>query len=205
MSLTRQAFASSNSSALSLVSINASQLPKVIPKITLNTFYKRIELLANVAIILVAISLVVVLAKRFVFTGPTQNQPDSQQPNIGAKLSLPDVDWSKSNKNLLLVVSESCKYCTASAPFYQRLVQERAKRDSFRLTAILPQPVSDGRKYLNGLGVSIDDIKQLSPNAALRIRGTPTLLIVNSAGIVTDEWVGKLPPEKEAEVLSRLQ
>jgi hypothetical protein len=172
----------------------------------MNTFYKRVELFANVAIILVAISLVVVLAKRFVFTGPTHNQPpDSPQPNIGAKLSLPDMDWSKSNKNLLLVVSESCKYCTESAPFYQRLVQERAQRESFHLTAILPQPVSDGRKYLNGLGVSIDDVKQLSPEAAIRIRGTPTLLLVNSAGIVTDEWVGKLPSEKEAEVLSRLQ
>ncbi|HEV7798387.1 MAG TPA: hypothetical protein VGO73_09540 [Pyrinomonadaceae bacterium] len=170
----------------------------------MKTLYKRVELIANVAIILVAISLVVVLAKRFIFPGPTQ-PTQSQQPNIGAKLSLPDVDWSKSNKNVLLVVSDSCKYCTESALFYRRLVQERAQRGSFRLTAILPQPVSDGRKYLNGLGVSIDDIKQLSPDAAIRIRGTPTLLLVDSAGVVTGEWVGKLPPEKEAEVLSRLQ
>lgn len=170
----------------------------------MNTFYKRAELLANIAIIMVAISLVVVLGKRFIFPSPTQ-PTDSPQPNIGAKLSLPDVDWSKSNKNVLLVVSDSCKYCTESAPFYQRLVQERAQREGFRLTAILPQPVSDGRKYLNGLGVAIDDIKQLSPNAALHIRGTPTLLLVDSSGVVTGEWVGKLPPEKEAEVLSRLQ
>lgn len=170
----------------------------------MKTFYKRVELIANIAIILVAISLVAVLAKRFIFPSPTQ-PTQSPQPNIGAKLSLPDVDWSKSNKNVLLVVSDSCKYCTESAPFYQRLVQERAQRGSFRLTAILPQPVSDGRKYLNGLGVSIDDIKQLSPDAAIRIRGTPTLLLVDSAGVVTGEWVGKLPPEKEAEVLSRLQ
>jgi thioredoxin-related protein len=170
----------------------------------MTTLYKRAELVANVAIILVAISLVVVLGKRFIFPGQPQSA-NSPQPNLGAKFSLPDVDWSKSNKNLLLVVSDGCKYCTESAPFYQRLVQARAQRDGFRLTAILPQPVADGRKYLNGLGVSIDDIKQLSPDAALRIRGTPTLLLVDSAGVVTGEWVGKLPPEKEAEVLSRLQ
>ena len=170
--------------------------------ITMNTFYKRVELFANIAIILVAISLVVVLAKLFVFTGPAS---DSPQTNIGAKLSLPDIDWSKNNKNLLLVLTDSCKYCTESAPFYQHLVQERARRETFRLIAVFPQPVvSDGRKYLNGLGVAIDDIRELSP-AAIRIRGTPTLLLVNNAGVVTDEWLGKLPPEKEAEVLSRLQ
>jgi len=171
----------------------------------MNTFYKKIEPFANIAIILVAISLVVVLAKRFIFSGSNHNQsPDTTQSNVGTRVSLPDVDWSKSNKNLLLVLSESCKYCTESAPFYQRLVQERTRRDTFRLIAVLPQPVTDGRKYLNGLGVSIDDVQQLPPGA-IRIKGTPTLLLINSAGVVTDEWVGKLPSEKEAEVTSRLQ
>jgi thioredoxin-related protein len=167
----------------------------------MNTLYKRIEMFANIAIILVAIALVVVLAKRYVFTGPTSESP---QPNIGAKLSVPGIDWSKNNKNLVLLLSDSCKYCTESAPFYQRLVQERAQRQTFHLIATFPQPVSEGRKYLNGLGVGIDDVVEVSPRA-IRIRGTPTLLLVNSAGVVTDEWLGKLPPEKETEVLSRLQ
>lgn len=171
----------------------------------MKTFYKRVELFANIAIILVAISLVVVLAKRYVFTGPAHNaNSDSPQPIVGARLSLPDVDWSKSNKNLLLVLSDSCKYCSESAPFYQHLVQERAQRETFRLTAVFPQPISDGRKYLTGLGVAIEDIRQLSPGA-IRIRGTPTLLLVNNAGVVTDEWMGKLSPDEETAVLSRLQ
>jgi thioredoxin-related protein len=171
----------------------------------MNAFYKKTELFANIAIILVAITLVVVLAKRFVFTAPAPNPPaENQQPIVGTKVSLPDIDWSKTNKNLLLVLSNTCKYCTESAPFYQRLAQERARRDSFHLTAVLPQSVDDGRKYLSGLGVSIDEVKQLSAGT-LRIRGTPTLLLINSAGVVTDEWMGKLPPETEAEVLSRLQ
>ena len=168
----------------------------------MSNFYKRVELFANIAIILVAISLAAVLAKRFIFTN--KQSPDSGQPNIGAKLSVPDMDWSKSNKNLLLVLSDSCKYCSESAPFYQHLVQERSHRESFRLTAVFPQPVSDGQKYLSGLGVSIDDIRQLSPGT-IKVRGTPTLLLVNSGGVVTDEWLGKLSPETEAEVFSRLQ
>ena len=167
--------------------------------------YKKLEIVANIAIILVAITLVVVLAKRFVFTDRSQNQTAEQvQSNVGTKISQPDLDFSKSDKNLLLMLSNSCRYCTESAPFYKRLVQERTNRDSFRLTAVLPQPVSEGRTYLNGLGVNIDDIKQLSPGA-IKVRGTPTLLLVNSAGVVTQEWLGILPPETENEVLSRLQ
>ena len=146
-----------------------------------------------------------VLTKHFVFSARNQNQTtDNIQSSVGSKVSQLDIDWSKSNKNLLLVLSTSCHYCTESAPFYKRLVQERTQRGTFSLTAVLPQPVSDGQKYLNGLGVDINDIKQLSAGA-IRIRGTPTLLLVDEAGVVTEEWLGKLPPETENEVLSRLR
>jgi thioredoxin-related protein len=169
----------------------------------MNNLYKRLELLANIAIILVAISLMAVLAKRYIFTSGNQTS-EQIQSNVGTKVSQLDIDWSKSDKNLLLVLSNTCHFCTESAPFYQRLVQERTQRDTFRLAAVLPQPVNEGRSYLNGLGVNINEVKQLSPSA-IRIRGTPTLLLVNSAGVVTDEWLGKLPPQKENEVLNRLR
>lgn len=170
----------------------------------MNNFYKKIELFANIAIILVAISLVAVLGKRFVFTRPAPSPPPDSQQLVGQKFALPDVDWSRSNKTLVLVLSDKCHFCTESAPFYQRVVRERAQRESFRLTAVFPQAVSDGRRYLDGLGVAIEEIRQASPDS-IGVRGTPTLLIVNNAGVVTDSWIGKLPLETEAEVLSRLQ
>jgi thioredoxin-related protein len=167
----------------------------------MNHLYKRVELIANIAIILVAVSLAVVLVKRFVFTPRTEN---TIQSNVGNKVSQSDIDWSKSDKNVVLMLSNTCHFCTESAPFYKRLVQEQTQRGTFRLTAVLPQPVSDGQKYLSGLGVEINEIKQLTPGA-IRVQGTPTILLVNNAGVVTEEWLGKLPPEKESEVLSRLR
>ncbi|HEX3252896.1 MAG TPA: hypothetical protein VHS05_25880 [Pyrinomonadaceae bacterium] len=167
----------------------------------MNHLYKRVELIANIAIILVAVSLAVVLVKRFFFTPRTEN---TIQSNVGNKVSQSDIDWSKSDKNVVLMLSNTCHFCTESAPFYKRLVQEQTQRGTFRLTAVLPQPVSDGQKYLSGLGVEINEIKQLTPGA-IRVQGTPTILLVNNAGVVTEEWLGKLPPEKESEVLSRLR
>jgi thioredoxin-related protein len=170
----------------------------------MNNVNKKLETVANIAIIVVAITLVAVLAKRFIFSDRNQTQTAEQVPsNVGTKISGLDVDWSKSDKNLLLMISNTCRYCTESAPFYKRLVQERTQRDTFRLTAVLPQTVAEGQTYLNGLGVGITEIKQLTPGT-IRVRGTPTLLLVNSAGVVTEEWLGKLPPDEENEVISRL-
>jgi hypothetical protein len=79
---------------------------------------KKVELLANIAIIIVAILLGVVLVNRYLL--PASPEPNAAQAAVqikpGMKLSFPDVNWEKSRKTLLLVLSTNCKYCTASAP-----------------------------------------------------------------------------------------
>ena len=49
----------------------------------------------------------------------------------------------------------------------------------------------------------IDDIQQISP-ASLGVRATPTLILVNSAGMVTNSWVGQLSHDKAEEVVTAL-
>jgi hypothetical protein len=39
----------------------------------------------------------------------------------------------------------------------------------------------------------------------LGIDATPTLLLVNQEGVVSQVWIGKLTPEKETEVLSQIK
>jgi len=51
--------------------------------------------------------------------------------------------------------------------------------------------------------VGISDVRQAALSS-LGARGTPTLILVNNNGIITDSWVGMLSPEKEAEVWTRL-
>lgn len=40
--------------------------------------------------------------------------------------------------------------------------------------------------------------------AVLGIRGTPTLILVDATGNVRKVWIGKLPTEKESDVLDEL-
>lgn len=165
--------------------------------------FKKIELLANVAIIITALLLGAALVKRSSLTASDDRQDAAAtQQRAGAKAPLADVDWERNDKTVVLVLSKSCGYCTESAPFYQRLVEESKARGNVGFIAVLPQAIDEGRDYLKERGVAIEDVRE-SPDI-LGLSGTPTLLLVDKVGVITDVWVGKLSAEGEAQVLSKV-
>lgn len=164
----------------------------------------RLETLANLSTILVSLLLSIVLVKVFLLPGgrPAASAARTQAAKgTSLKGSLPGVDWAKNKRTLVLALSTQCHFCTESAPFFKRIQKEAAK--NVRMVAVLPQPAEDGRKYLEGEGVHVDDVMQ-AQLSIIGVAGTPTLLFVNSSGTVTDVWTGKLSADKEAEVLRAL-
>jgi len=63
--------------------------------------------------------------------------------------------------------------------------------------------VEEGRKYLERLGVSVDEVRQLSLDQ-IGVTGTPSLLLVDASGVVKNFWVGRLAPDLEATVMDAL-
>ena len=61
----------------------------------------------------------------------------------------------------------------------------------------------EAEKYLSGEGVRVDHIEQLAL-ARIGVRGTPTMLLANSGGVVTNVWVGELQPTQQQQVLAVL-
>lgn len=163
--------------------------------------YKKIEVVANVAIILVALLIGGVFAKRYLLDN--RSQPP-QRITAGTKVPLQDVDWAKNGQTLLLVLQKGCHFCAESAPFYQGLTREMDSSKSTKLIAVLPQEVNVGQQYLADLKVPISEVKKINPDF-LGVSGTPTLILVNHAGEVIDSWTGKLTPDKEIEVLKKLK
>jgi thioredoxin-related protein len=170
----------------------------------MNNLAKKAELFSNIAIIIVAILLGTVLVRKYLLAQPTQpdnNAVVNNPLNTGTKLNLQDIDWSKNEQTLVLALSNSCHFCSESAPFYQRLAQ--SKGDT-RLIAVLPQSVEDGQRYMEKLGVSVNEVRQF-PFSNIGVQGTPTLILVDNKGMVINSWVGKLSIDKETEVLSKLE
>lgn len=159
---------------------------------------RKTETAVNVAIVVVAAALCAVLVKQYFLTNTA-----AHGPSVGSKLEVAGLDLSGEDRTLLLVLQKGCHFCTESGPFYQRLAREAAARGGrVKLLAVLPQDADEGRRYLDGLGVTIERVAQASLGA-LDVTGTPTLIMLDR-GKVSDVWVGALTPELESEVLGKL-
>ena len=188
---------------------------------------RGIEIATNLSILIVAVVGATVLVKNYLLRSPVpsetnqttsgrnlQGQPSDvrvrtssappRAPEEGTQLSVPGVSWSDSNQTIVLVLSDKCRYCSESAPFYQRLARDLSSRSDVRLIAVFPQDTGAGKKYLDELGVPVGQVVQATLDT-LQVRGTPTLVIIDKNGTVTQSWVGKLGPERESEVLSRIK
>lgn len=162
---------------------------------------RKIELVANVGIIVVAI-VVCVAAVKYFRTKASGSPAPTPVIAAGTKINLESEDWTRNRQTLLLALSTTCKYCSASAGFYQRLANTASSKT--KLVAVLPQTTGESQQYLKSLNVLITEIRQISPSS-LGVRATPTLILVNSTGNVTKSWVGQLSPDQEEEVLSALR
>jgi len=166
--------------------------------------HRKIEVIANIAIIVVALVLGVTLVRNYLLPTSKSAERAAVEPSlVGRKLSLPGVDWTKNGRTLVLALQSGCRFCTESAPFYKELAKRQPAQSSLKMIAVLPDSVEDSQTYIKSLGVTVDEVRQ-APLDSLGVAGTPTLFIVDSGGVVTDAWRGQLDPAHEEEVLARL-
>ena len=116
---------------------------------------KKIEVMANLLIVVLAITLTIVLVKKFFLPNPTP-----EIIKIGEKVQLPAVDLSKVSKTVFIALQPDCPYCTESAEFYRRL-KSSVDKDNVRLVALFSSEVRNEQIYLEKLNVNFDDVKKL--------------------------------------------
>lgn len=180
--------------------------------------FRTVQFLANIGIVLIAIALIAIAVRQYfspargnvipissVQTVGTSNSspPPASRPAInpvGKGFPAQNIEWK--DKNLVLYLSTTCRYCKESGGFYQRLVKETAGKQ-VKLVAVLPQSQEEGRSYLADLGVGIKDIYNL-PLGPIGVSSTPTLLMVDNKGTVTAMWKGKQNAEGENRILEKL-
>lgn len=177
--------------------------------------YRVLHLVSNISIIFLTIIIGFVVVKEYVFDSPSTSniervtgsdisatsasKPANRLNPIGKEVPLYGIDWSANETTVVLYISTTCRYCDESKDFYQRLSTDK----SVRIIAVLPQSTDEASKYLETHNIKVDQVL----NSSLReigVTATPTLLLVNGVGNVTDSWRGKLSPDKEAEVLAKL-
>ncbi len=173
------------------------------------SFSNGLQAAANIATIIAACLLSLVLVKNYLVSGPVLRTavrtptPAISNASVGndLKAQLPGVDWSGNGETVLLALSTHCHFCTESAPFFRQLSQESGTK--FKIVAVLPESATEAQNYLEREGIHVDKLKQM-PLDRLGIAGTPTMLLVDHAGRVAQTWLGKLPPDQQAEALKTI-
>jgi thiol-disulfide isomerase/thioredoxin len=160
----------------------------------------KLERATHICLIAVCVVSIALLLERR-FTPAPVARAGTAAELLGKRLDAPGIDWKKAHLNAVLFISTSCHFCRESIPFYQRLAEERRKRSAqVALSALSREPGEKVKAYLSAERVFVDGAYQLSA-AHSRLRGTPTLLLIDSNGVVQRSYVGKLDSAQEEEVL----
>jgi hypothetical protein len=110
--------------------------------------------------------------------------------------------WASRHETLVLVIRKSCSFCEANFPFYKRLSNlERNNGLHAHVLVVMPDDLVSGMETLQSADLEFDRLFD-QPLDALKISGTPTLLLLDARGRVTRSWVGQLNSDRQQEVIS---
>ncbi|HEX9943271.1 MAG TPA: hypothetical protein VGG03_14720 [Thermoanaerobaculia bacterium] len=160
---------------------------------------------ANIAIIVVcAIAAVVLIRNQFFPPRPPGAPPQVEKGERFDQLKA--VVPAGTQKALVVAVSPTCHFCNESLPFYKKVIEHRDRKNSpVKFIAAVPaeqMKAEEGKKFAEA-GVRPDGMVPLD-FSAIKVPGTPTVLLVDNNGKVLDVWVGKLQGDGEEEVLEAL-
>ncbi len=172
-----------------------------------------LDTVANIAIILVCAIAAVVLVRNQFFPR-TQAPGGMPQVEKGEQYDqLKAVVPAGTNRALVVAVQPGCHFCNDSIPFYKNLIDQRNQKNSaVKFIAAVPtnekpeeaqKLVSEESQKFSAGGAQPDSMVNID-FAAIKVPGTPTLMLVDNTGKVLDVWVGKLDAEGEKEVLKTL-
>lgn len=167
-------------------------------------FRPSLEKLGHVAFIAMCVVVVAVGVQRLL---PASAAPTSAPPPVeaGTRFSLhPDLKPAASRASVVIALSSTCQFCTASMPFYRRLAELDAVRDGrARLAVIGLQPDDVVRDYMASNGLEVPSVVHVT-RGGVPVQATPMLLIIDAQGAVTRSWAGKLPEADERAVIEEI-
>jgi len=115
---------------------------------------------------------------------------------------LPGYRWSSYPKTLVIAIRRGCPFCDASLPFYRQLgEQERSNVLRAHVLVVMPNDESSGSSLLRKGNVEVQGIFGQNLDA-LRVSGTPTVLLLDSSGRIEREWIGQLTSRGEKDVIN---
>jgi len=138
---------------------------------------------------------------------PGRRGPATTNALVGKHIEFPNVAWDHSARNVILFISSRCHFCDESSPLYRHLANLRETTPPAAIYVITRDDVPTMKQYLATKQIQVDGIylAKVDYTQSLGLRGTPTLLVVDSTGTVKRSYVGKLDNSREQDLMAALQ
>ncbi|MGZ8842806.1 MAG: TlpA family protein disulfide reductase [Pyrinomonadaceae bacterium] len=170
----------------------------------LNRFKQYLDVVTNVFVVLLILAAFAVGARQYF--RPKERPFENARLSVGTVFpAIPELNYGRTPKTVLLALNIYCKYCVESIPFYQRLAQaQKENESSFQLAAIFLNKETDAvRNLVREKELSVLAIPNVDFSIA-RISTTPTIALLDNNGKVLNSWVGELSEEREKEVFAAI-
>ena len=157
--------------------------------------------LTNASNLAIVIAAIVIVAATYLPRRVVSNTRTGV-PASGDKLrGISGVSYADANVTAVLFLRSGCQYCNDSMGFYRRLAasvhDQRRQRRIIALTTA--DDAASLRSHLDANGVRVDSVR-VEQSLRFGVTGTPTLILVNNAGVVIRSFSGRLNPSDEEEV-----
>jgi len=116
----------------------------------------------------------------------------------GSTVDTPAAWHEQQDFTLIVFARSSCSACQSAQPFLKRLASDLVGRAAVVLVTTGKEQDADAR-FARSLGLETQAVK-VAP-AGLRVRATPTLVLVNGHGQVLGSWEGVGSVDKQADIV----
>jgi thioredoxin-related protein len=165
----------------------------------------KLDVVTNLAILATCVIASTVLVRREFF--PPRPAPPPKTVTAGERFdALRDVVPAGAPKVMVIALAPNCHFCNDSMLFYRELITRRdSSRSAVRVVAAVPSAEARDPEgsTLAASGVKPDALVQLDFES-LKVRGTPTVLLIDRQGKILAVWEGLLDARDRDQVLSRL-
>lgn len=133
-----------------------------------------------------------------------QPQSPPASPLVGKDVSnvLSEVPWDRAPQTIVLFTKSTCTYCQKNVPFHRQLLDLSSRR-GIPVIAVSDEPQLNLEAALAAYRLPVTAAHSV-PVARLEIRGTPTIAIVDAAGVIRRVWEGFVADERQREVLEAM-
>ena len=121
----------------------------------------------------------------------------------GDRIDVPAAWYSSAPKTLILFARASCGACLNAQSFLKTLVSDVTELGGAVVVAGHRETPKDDGAYARSLGLQ-DSAFVVFPEG-LRVRVTPTLVIVDRSGAILQAWEAVGPPDRQQQIAAAVQ